>query len=211
MSDLSETIHSSLVKSRHNLLFDALPQFDRKPKADMTLITVVSLLRIGPHSFTETKLHSAIKKETRGRQAGTPRSDAFTSTTPPTPSILIEFKESASNFFVVPTHFIFDLLPLVLDSPHPTQQPVLLSFFVSASETRKGKEKAVESVPEGNENGVDAEVLIPFSLILEGLDDAAKNTLYQASRTARPRDDQLEKWWKEVVRFSFLAYLECYD
>lgn len=250
MSDLAETIHTSLVKSRHNLLFDALPLFDGKRDSERTLLAVVSLLRIGPHLFPETKLYSVNGKESyspelqallataaaadpslamvmrnvetgeatteeeqqlsryidaiREHEAATaPRTDASTSTSTPAliPSIVVEFKESAPEMYILPSHFIFDLLPLVPDSPHPTQQPVLLSFFVASSETRKGKERAVEpEIEKDLENGETVDVLIPFSLILDGLDDVAKNTLYQASRTARPRDDQVESWWKKSVR-----------
>lgn len=124
---------------------------------------------------------------------------------PPPPSIVVEFRESATERFILPSHAVFTLLPVdypnaapvtagVTAPAHPNarRRSVLLSFFVFGPAGGKGKAKEGTGDTEGPPTPVD--------MIIEDCTEAVRNALWKASRSSRPRDNELEDWYKRQVR-----------
>ncbi|KAL8290232.1 hypothetical protein RQP46_003171 [Phenoliferia psychrophenolica] len=131
---------------------------------------------------------------------------------PPPPSIVLEFRESPTERFVLPSHTVFTLLPLDYPLSAPISPPpstpattgrgrrsVLLSFFVFGG---SGKGKAKEGttsvqVQQDDENG--GGVPIPVDLVVEECTEAVRNALWKCSRSSRPRENDVEEWYKRMI------------
>lgn len=102
-----------------------------------------------------------------------------------TPSIVIEFTESPTKRFLIPSHFACDFAPegssrtpFVLG-----QWSIILSFFVPPPDESTGGP-------------------VPFDIIIENLDDTVRGVIYEASRSAKPEDEEVETWVRQQVRLS---------
>jgi hypothetical protein len=120
---------------------------------------------------------------------------------PSPPSIVIEFRESSSDRFILPSHFTYTPIP---SDPPMARQAVLLSFFVFPVDKGKGKKKDEES-------GTQGLVPVPMSLVVEDCTEAVRNSLRRASRTGRERDLAVEEWWASAVSFPFLPLVAAYS
>lgn len=121
---------------------------------------------------------------------------------PPPPSIVVQFNESPTQQFSLPSHFIFALLPpdYPLTSPRPPnansrRQSILLSFFVFPPDrvgAGKGKKKEGEVEPPGT-------VPVPVDMVIEDCTEAMRDAVWKSSRSSRPKDEQVEAWYKRMV------------
>lgn len=101
---------------------------------------------------------------------------------------------------VLPAHFV--LTPLPPRNQNPMQpalfHDVLLSLFIFPSEltppqSTRGKQR-LQAAPE-----VDLNAPVPVDIVVEGCDQRMLDGLWRAARNGRPRDDQLERWARQMV------------
>ena len=104
---------------------------------------------------------------------------------------------------VLPAHFV--LTPLPPRNQNPMQpalfHDVLLSLFIFPSEltppqSTRGKQR-LQAAPEADLNAP-----VPVDIVVEGCDQRMLDGLWRAARNGRPRDDQLERWARQMVRRS---------
>lgn len=136
------------------------------------------------------------------------------------PSIVLDFAETRSppaavatsssrkapavdRRVVLPAHFV--LTPLPPRNQNPMQpalfHDVLLSLFIFPSEltppqSTRGKQR-LQAAPEADLNAP-----VPVDIVVEGCDQRMLDGLWRAARNGRPRDDQLERWARQMVRRS---------
>lgn len=101
---------------------------------------------------------------------------------------------------VLPAHFV--LTPLPPRNQNPMQpalfHDVLLSLFIFPSEltppqSARGKQR-LQAAPEADLNAP-----VPVDIVVEGCDQRMLDGLWRAARNGRPRDDQLERWARQMV------------
>ncbi|KAK4691487.1 hypothetical protein P7C70_g9337, partial [Phenoliferia sp. Uapishka_3] len=112
----------------------------------------------------------------------------------PPPSLILEFKESPTERFIIPSHSTFTLLPLDYPISTPStnakRRSVMLSFFVFGPGTKgKAKEGTVD------ETGVP----VPVDLVFEDCTEAVRNAIWKCSRSGRPKDAALEDWFHRTI------------
>ncbi|GAA5965512.1 hypothetical protein JCM8115_005782 [Rhodotorula mucilaginosa] len=101
---------------------------------------------------------------------------------------------------VLPAHFV--LTPLPPRNQNPMQpalfHDVLLSLFIFPSEltppqSARGKQR-LQAAPEADLNAP-----VPVDIVVEGCDQRMLDGLWRAARNGRPRDDQLERWARQMI------------
>lgn len=150
-----------------------------------------------------------------------PTADVVPPPPPRPPSIVIEFRESATERFVLPSHFTVTVLPPSASAPaNSTRRSLLLSFFVfpgdrefdKENDKEKGKMKdtgiaAPVAGPSGTGDSKGPEghkgKPVPVSMMLEDCTEATRNAVWRASRSSRDAEKkQNEEWWKKMVRLA---------
>lgn len=111
---------------------------------------------------------------------------------------------------VLPAHFVLTPLP---PRNQNSRQPallhdVLLSLFIFPSEltpphTVRGKQRLL-AAPEADFNAP-----VPVDIVVEGCDQRILEGLWRAARNGRPRDEQLERWARQMVSSAPFHREEC--
>jgi len=129
---------------------------------------------------------------------------------PTHPSLVLEFRElSGGEQFILPAHYIYS--PLHSHVPQPLgAQDVLLSFFVFPSERastpsmfKRGRYRAGAAGAPGQAleaGGIDQDAPVPVDMIVQGCGEYARDCMFRAARNGRKKDDQVEMWWRQMVR-----------
>lgn len=192
---------TALIRSRQIILDSTFSLFESASKPTgfslptLRLLDPAATLVIGPHQFHGTKL-SVINRQFDGVQPNG-SADASTSTHTST-AIIVEFEEAPTKKYILPDHFTCAVLS---SSRNDRRQHLILSLFVFAKTNGivangiagKGKGKA-------NEAGVeDLEIPIPIDVVVE-VENRVAQMIRDASRSSRPRDEALERWWLNTVR-----------
>ncbi|GAA5993704.1 hypothetical protein JCM10908_001337 [Rhodotorula pacifica] len=132
------------------------------------------------------------------------------------PSLVLDFAETRSTAaataasssraaapdrrVVLPAHFVLTPLPPRNQNPmRPALfHDVLLSLFIFPSElsppqSARGKQRLF-AAPEADFNAP-----VPVDIVVEGCDQRILDGLWRAARNGRPRDDQLERWARQMI------------
>ncbi|GAA5869846.1 hypothetical protein JCM3774_000512 [Rhodotorula dairenensis] len=101
---------------------------------------------------------------------------------------------------VLPAHFVLTPLPPRNQNPmRPALfHDVLLSLFVFPSEltppqSARGRQR-LRAAPDADFNAP-----VPVDIVVEGCDQRMLDGLWRAARNGRPRDDQLERWARQMI------------
>jgi hypothetical protein len=193
---------TALIRSRQTILDSTFPLFESASKPTgsslphqslptLRLLDPAATLVIGPHQFHGTKLSVINRQFDEVQPNGS--ADASTSTHTPLAStaIIVEFKEAPTEKYILPDHFTCAVLS---SSPSDRRQHLILSLFVFVKNGIVGKGKG-----KANEGVEDLEIPIPIDVVVE-VEDKVAEVIRNASRSSRPRDEALERWWLNTVR-----------
>ncbi|POY74105.1 hypothetical protein BMF94_2917 [Rhodotorula taiwanensis] len=130
------------------------------------------------------------------------------------PSLVLDFAESRPNpatigsskaplvdrRVVLPAHFVLTPLPPRNQNPRKPAllHDVLLSLFIFPTEltppqSARGKQRLLAAP------GADFNAPVPVDIVVEGCDQRMLEGLWRAARNGRPRDEQLERWARQMI------------